>query len=68
MVLELLHPGFRLFTLLATALLCGSLLLTLLVNEEHTFMLKNVMKNLHFEMKLRLLPSPELGLVLKMLG
>lgn len=44
-VLELLHPGLRLFTLLATALLCGSLLLTLLVNEEHKFMPKNVMEN-----------------------
>lgn len=35
-VLELLHPGFGLFTLLAAALLCWSLLLTLLFREEHS--------------------------------
>lgn len=51
-VLELLHPGLRLFTLLATALLCGSLLLTLLVKEEtQVYAKKNITENLHLEMK-----------------
>lgn len=37
-VLELLYPGLGLFALLAAALLCWSLLLTLLLEKEHTFM------------------------------
>lgn len=49
-VLELLHPGLRLFTLLATALLRGSLLLTLLVKEEHKIMPKNITE-IHLEME-----------------
>lgn len=47
-VLEFLHPGLGLFTFLAAALLCGSLLLTLLFKEEHRFMPQNVMDNFDY--------------------
>lgn len=47
-VLELLHPGFGLFTLLAAALFCGSLLLTLLFMEEHKFMPQNGVDNFNY--------------------
>lgn len=65
-VLQLLHPGFGFFTLLAAALLCSSLWLTLLFEEEHKFMPQNNMDSFNSTERwtVKILLSLELGLVL----
>lgn len=67
-VLELLHPGFGLFALLAAALLRGGLLLTLLLKGGKARLRRGALPADTITLKgwkLKPLLSPELGLVLK---